>query len=58
MAETGTPFTTAWGAQIDIADLGKGDFVVLPAAFNSIGLAGMQIAHSVGATPIAMTRHD
>ena len=56
-AATWMPFTTAWGALIDLADLGKGDFVVLSAASSSVGLAAMQIAHSVGATPIAITRN-
>ncbi|MBF0853234.1 zinc-binding dehydrogenase [Gluconobacter wancherniae] len=50
------PFTTAWGALIDIANLGAGDFVVLGAASSSVGLAAMQIAKHVGATPIAITR--
>jgi NADPH:quinone reductase-like Zn-dependent oxidoreductase len=55
-AVTWMPFVTAWGALIDIAKLGKGDFVVLPAAANSVALAAMQIAHYVGATPIAIVR--
>ncbi len=57
-AATWMPFTTAWGALIDLAKLAKGDYVVLPAASSSVGLAAMQIAHSVGATPIAITRHN
>lgn len=56
-AATWMPFTTAWGALIDIAKLGKGDFVVLGAASSSVGLAAMQIARHVGATPIAITRN-
>ncbi|WP_337589892.1 zinc-dependent alcohol dehydrogenase family protein [Xanthomonas campestris] len=56
-AATWMPFTTAWGALIDLAGLGKGDFVVLSAASSSVGLAAMQIAESVGATPIAITRN-
>jgi NADPH:quinone reductase-like Zn-dependent oxidoreductase len=55
-AATWMPFVTAWGALIDIAGLRAGDFVVLPAASSSVGLAAMQIAHHVGATPIAITR--
>jgi NADPH:quinone reductase-like Zn-dependent oxidoreductase len=55
-AATWMPFTTAWGALVDLAGLGKGDFVVLSAASSSVGLAAMQIADSVGATPIAITR--
>ncbi len=57
-AATWMPYTTAWGALIDIANLGEGDFVVLGAASSSVGLAAMEIAHSVGATPIALTRKD
>ncbi|MBB6056208.1 zinc-dependent alcohol dehydrogenase family protein [Tolumonas osonensis] len=57
-AATWMPYTTAWGALIDIAKLGAGDFVVLGAASSSVGLAAMEIAYSVGATPIALTRKD
>lgn len=52
------PYTTAWGALIDIAKLSEGDFIVLGAASSSVGLAAMEIAYSVGATPIAITRKD
>jgi len=55
-AATWMPFTTVWGALIDIAKLGAGDFVVLGAASSSVGLAAMQIAKHVGATPIGITR--
>jgi NADPH:quinone reductase-like Zn-dependent oxidoreductase len=55
-AVTWMPFVTAWGALIDIAKLGKGDFVILPAAASSVALAAMQIALHVGATPIAIVR--
>ena len=57
-AATWMPFTTVWGALIDIAKLGAGDFVVLSAASSSVGLAAMQIARHVGATPIAITRKN
>src|SRR4051794_25137831 len=49
-------YLTAYGALIDIAALGKGDAVVIPAASSSVGLAAIQIANKVGATPIALTR--
>ncbi len=49
-------FLTAYGALIDIAGLGRGDSVVIPAASSSVGLAAIQIANSVGARPIALTR--
>lgn len=37
-------YLTAWGALIDIGQLGKGDAVVIPAASSSVGLAAIQIA--------------
>lgn len=49
-------YLTAYGALIDIAKLSKGDFVVIPAASSSVGIAAIQIANYVGATPIATTR--
>lgn len=49
-------FTTAYGALIEDARLGEGDFVVIPAASSSVGLAAIQIAAYAGATPIALTR--
>ncbi len=50
------PYLTAYGALIDIAKLGRGDFVVVTAASSSVGLAAIQIANRVGAIPIAVTR--
>ncbi|MCG6538696.1 zinc-dependent alcohol dehydrogenase family protein [Pseudomonas sp. KSR10] len=49
-------YLTAYGALVDIAELGKDDFVVVTAASSSVGLAAIQIANLVGATPIAVTR--
>jgi NADPH:quinone reductase-like Zn-dependent oxidoreductase len=49
-------YLTAYGALIDIAQLGRGDAVVITAASSSVGLAAIQIANSVGAVPIAVTR--
>ena len=49
-------YVTAYGALIDLARLGKGDFVVITAASSSVGLAAIQVANMVGATPIAVTR--
>lgn len=49
-------YLTAYGALIDIARLTSGDTVVIPAASSSVGLAAIQIANKVGATPIALTR--
>jgi NADPH:quinone reductase-like Zn-dependent oxidoreductase len=50
------PYLTAYGALIDIGKLGQGDFVAVTAASSSVGLAAIQIANRVGATPIAVTR--
>jgi NADPH2:quinone reductase len=49
-------YVTAYGALIEIAGLGKGDAVLITAASSSVGLAAIQIANRVGATPIAATR--
>lgn len=49
-------YMTAYGALIDIAGLTKEDTAVIPAASSSVGLAAIQIANKVGATPIALTR--
>jgi NADPH:quinone reductase-like Zn-dependent oxidoreductase len=49
-------YLTAYGALIDIAKLRKKEFVVVTAASSSVGLAAIQIANRVGATPIAVTR--
>ncbi|MFC5473940.1 zinc-dependent alcohol dehydrogenase family protein [Paraherbaspirillum soli] len=49
-------YLTAYGALIDIAKLTKADYVVVTAASSSVGLAAIQIANMVGATPIAVTR--
>jgi NADPH:quinone reductase-like Zn-dependent oxidoreductase len=49
-------YLTSYGALIDIADLKAGDALVIPAASSSVGLAAIQIANRVGATPIALTR--
>lgn len=49
-------YLTAYGALIDIAHMKSGDFVVIPAASSSVGLAAIQLCNMVGATPIATTR--
>jgi NADPH:quinone reductase-like Zn-dependent oxidoreductase len=49
-------YMTAYGALIDIGGLTAGDFAIIPAASSSVGLAAIQIARMVGATPIATTR--
>ncbi|MEW6641567.1 MAG: zinc-dependent alcohol dehydrogenase family protein [Pseudomonadota bacterium] len=49
-------YLTAYGALIDIAELRRGDVVVITAASSSVGLAAIQIASHVGATAVAVTR--
>jgi NADPH:quinone reductase-like Zn-dependent oxidoreductase len=49
-------FMTAYGALILDAQVKAGDFVIIPAASSSVGLAAIQIANYAGATPIALTR--
>jgi NADPH:quinone reductase-like Zn-dependent oxidoreductase len=49
-------FITAYGALVFDAQVKAGDFVIIPAASSSVGLAAIQIANYAGATPIALTR--
>jgi NADPH:quinone reductase-like Zn-dependent oxidoreductase len=49
-------YLTAYGALIAIAHLAKGDFVVIPAASSSVGIAATQIAKAEVAISIATTR--
>ncbi|WP_454827594.1 zinc-dependent alcohol dehydrogenase family protein [Paraburkholderia xenovorans] len=49
-------FVTAYGALIEDAKVTTGDFVLVPAASSSVGLAAIQIANYAGATSIALTR--
>src|SRR5205814_6820035 len=49
-------YVTAYGALIDIARITPNDYVLITAASSSVGLAAIQIANAVGATPIAVTR--
>lgn len=51
-------YLTAYGALVDIAKLSQGEFVLVPAASSSVGLAALQIAKRVGAVPIALTRKE
>jgi NADPH:quinone reductase-like Zn-dependent oxidoreductase len=48
-------YLTAWGALVDIAATGPGDFVVVPAASSSVGIAAMQLGRALGARVIATT---
>jgi NADPH:quinone reductase-like Zn-dependent oxidoreductase len=49
-------YSSAYGGLIDIAGLSEGDAAVISAASSSVGLAAIQIANMVGATPIAVSR--
>lgn len=49
-------YITAYGALIDIAGLQGGDTLLIPAASSSVGIAAIQIARMIGATPVALTR--
>ncbi|MGR6319016.1 zinc-dependent alcohol dehydrogenase family protein [Micromonospora soli] len=49
-------YLTAYGALIETAGLQAGDTLLIPAASSSVGLAAIQIARSVGARPVALTR--
>ena len=49
-------FLTAYGALVFDAQVKAGDFVIIPAASSSVGLAAIQIANYAGAAPIALTR--
>jgi NADPH:quinone reductase-like Zn-dependent oxidoreductase len=49
-------FLTAYGALIFDAQVKAGDFVIIPAASSSVGLAAIQLTNYAGATPIALTR--
>src|ERR1700730_5693022 len=49
-------FITVYGALIFDAQVKAGDFVIIPAASSSVGLAAIQLAKYAGATPIALTR--
>src|SRR5580698_6172955 len=51
-------YLTAYGALIDISNIGAGDAVVITAASSSVGIAAIQIANHVGAVSIAVTRTD
>jgi NADPH:quinone reductase-like Zn-dependent oxidoreductase len=49
-------YLTAYGALVAIAHLAKGDFVVIPAASSSVGIAAIEVAKVEGAISIATTR--
>jgi NADPH:quinone reductase-like Zn-dependent oxidoreductase len=46
---------TAWGALVEIAEIGADDWVVVPAASSSVGIASIQLCRARGAKVIATT---
>ncbi|WP_034269464.1 zinc-dependent alcohol dehydrogenase family protein [Actinospica robiniae] len=52
------PYLTAYSGLVQIGGLKAGDTVVLTAASSSVGLAAIQVANRIGATPIALTRGE
>lgn len=50
-------YLTAYGALVDIADTKPGEYVLIPAASSSVGLAAIQISNQIGAIPVALTRY-
>ena len=49
-------YLTAYGGLIAVAHLSQGDFVVIPAASSSVGIAAIEIAKAERAVSIATTR--
>jgi NADPH:quinone reductase-like Zn-dependent oxidoreductase len=49
-------YLTAYGALVVFGKVAAGDFVAIPAASSSVGLAAIQIVRDAGATAIAVTR--
>ncbi|WP_200936692.1 zinc-binding dehydrogenase [Leifsonia sp. Root112D2] len=49
-------FSTAYGALVKTARMRAGDRVLIAGASGSVGRAALQIAHRIGAVPIAITR--
>jgi NADPH:quinone reductase-like Zn-dependent oxidoreductase len=49
-------YLTAYGALVLVGHIKAGDFVSIPAASSSVGLAAIQIVRDHGATAIAVTR--
>jgi NADPH:quinone reductase-like Zn-dependent oxidoreductase len=45
-------------AIVEVGKVGIGDYVLIPAASSSVGLAAIQLANWAGAVPIAATRHS
>ncbi len=50
------PYMTTYGALIEYGRLAAGEHIVITAASSSVGIAAIQMARSLGAVPIAVTR--
>ncbi|MFF5532599.1 zinc-dependent alcohol dehydrogenase family protein [Streptomyces cinerochromogenes] len=50
------PYLTAYGAMAEVCGIRAGDVAVVNAASSSLGLAAIQTANRLGATPVAVTR--
>jgi NADPH:quinone reductase-like Zn-dependent oxidoreductase len=50
-------YATAYGGLIEVAELRAADTLLIAASSSSVGIAAIQIARLIGATPIALTRH-
>ncbi|HEY8509223.1 MAG TPA: zinc-dependent alcohol dehydrogenase family protein [Steroidobacteraceae bacterium] len=50
-------YFTAW-AVIEAGRIGVGDYVIIPAASSSVGIAAIQLTNWAGAIPIAATRRS
>src|ERR1700692_1898622 len=55
-AATWVAYGTAWGGLVAVGALKAEQTVLISAASSSVGLAAIQIANSLGAKPIALTR--
>ena len=55
-AATWMMFVTAYGALVDIANVQRGDVVLIRAASSSVGLAAIQIVNMLGGVSVALTR--
>ncbi len=51
----GMPGLTAWAGMVDLAKVGDGDVVVIPAAVGGVGAMAAQLCKRAGATTIAIT---
>lgn len=49
-------YITAYGALVQVGGVMRGDFISIPAASSSVGLAAIAIVRDAGATAIAVTR--